>query len=399
MRLADLADTGELRSGATALPIASGLRLTVIDGAPAAVTDDGIATAAHGRVDVLARVPADARVRHAGGILGVAGGRVARFAAPGMLLVTGLRAGDPTAVRVMGVAEASPVGSDGTVWLRGYGEPTATVRSLDLGAYDGATTLDVTVLPVVTIDAPVGAAPLTAPDLLPVPGGALRRTASRLERVTAAPGRTVVTPIAGGLDPACGLTAVARSAALGAPGPFAPAADGGAWVAADGRLVHVGADGVLRAVRAPLPGPAIALGTSPDGTLLVATRQGALWALPPTAPLEDLPPTPSDCVPDPPPAGPPVALCRSRTRAPTGWASRWASTAAGRAAPATGRSPPFPPTAASAPRSARGRMARSARSGRTGRAASGGWRGRRRSTPGRAGRRPGCRPWRCPQAG
>ncbi len=331
VRLADLADTDELRSGATALPIASGLRLTVIDGAPAAVTDDGIATAAHGRVDVLARVPADARVRHAGGILGVAGGRVARFAAPGMLLVTGLRAGDPTAVRVMGVAEASPVGSDGTVWLRGYGEPTATVRSLDLAAYDGATTLDVTVLPVVTIDAPVGAAPLTAPDLLPVPGGALRRTASRLERVTAAPGRTVVTPVAGGLDPACGLTAVARSAALGAPGPFAPAADGGAWVAADGRLVHVGADGVLRAVRAPLPGPAIALGTSPDGTLLVATRQGALWALPPTAPLEDLPPTPSDCVPDPPPAGPPVALVpiantgTDRLGVPLGVDGRWAS--------------------------------------------------------------------------
>ena len=155
VRLADLADAGVLRSGGTTVPTGPGLRLTVADGTAAAVTDDGIATAAHGRVDVVARVPADDRIRHAGGILGVAGDRVARFIAPGTLLVTGLHAGDPTAVRVVGVAEASPVGSDGTVWLRGYGEPTATVRSLDLGAYDGATTVDVTLLPVVTIDAPV----------------------------------------------------------------------------------------------------------------------------------------------------------------------------------------------------------------------------------------------------
>ena len=59
---------------------------------------------------------------------------------------------------------------------------------------------------------------------------ALRRTASRLERVTAAPGRTVVAALAGGLDPTCGLTSVARSATLGAPGPFAPTPDGGAWL-------------------------------------------------------------------------------------------------------------------------------------------------------------------------
>jgi hypothetical protein len=96
VRLADLADGGPLRSGATALPAAD-LRLTLIDGSAAAVTADGIATFGHGHVDVVARVPADDRVRHAGGILGVAGDRVARFVAPGTLLVTGLRPGDPTA--------------------------------------------------------------------------------------------------------------------------------------------------------------------------------------------------------------------------------------------------------------------------------------------------------------
>ena len=116
----------------------------------------------------------------------------------------------------------APSGSDGTVWLRGYGEPAGAVRRLDLHAYHGAVTLDVTVLPVVTVDAPVGAAPLAAADLLPVPDGALRRTASRLERVTAAPGRTVVTPLAGGLDPACGLTAVARSARWARPARSRP---------------------------------------------------------------------------------------------------------------------------------------------------------------------------------
>ena len=329
VRLADLADGGPLRSGATALPAAD-LRLTLIDGSAAAVTADGIATFGHGHVDVVARVPADDRVRHAGGILGVAGDRVARFVAPGTLLVTGLRPGDPTAVRVRGVAEASAVGADGTMWLRGYGEPAGAVRRLDLHAYPGAVTLDVTVLPVVTVDAPVGAAPLAAADLLPVPDGALRRTASRLERVTAAPGRTVVTPLAGGLDPTCGLTSVARSATLGAPGPFAPAPDGGAWLAANGRLLRVAPDGVLRAVRAPLPGPAVALVTTPDGGLVVATRQG-LWALAANAPLEDLPPTRSDCVPDPPAAGPPATLVpitntgTDRLGAPLGVDGRWAS--------------------------------------------------------------------------
>ena len=329
VRLADLADGGPLRSGATALPAAD-LRLTLIDGSAAAVTVDGIATFGHGHVDVVARVPADDRVRHAGGILGVAGDRVARFVAPGTLLVTGLRPGDPTTVRVRGVAEASAVGADGTVWLRGYGEPAGAVRRLDLHAYHGAVTLDVTVLPVVTVDAPVGAAPLAAADLLPVPDGALRRTASRLERVTAAPGRTVVTPLAGGLDPVCGLTAVARSATLGAPGPFAPTPDGGAWLAANGRLLRVAPDGVLRAVRAPLPGAAVAMVTTPDGGLVVATRLG-LWALAANAPLADLPPTRSDCVPDPPAAGPPATLVpitntgTDRLGAPLGVDGRWAS--------------------------------------------------------------------------
>jgi hypothetical protein len=329
VRLADLTEAGALRSGATALP-ASDLRLTPVDGAVAAVTADGIATFGHGHVRVVARVPADDRVRHAGGILGVAGDRVARFVAPGTLLVTGLRPGDPTAVHVRGVADASAVGSDGTVWLRGYGEPAAAVRRLDLHAYPGAVTLDVTVLPVVTVDAPVGAAPLAAADLLPVPDGALRRTASRLERVTAAPGRTVVTPLAGGLDPVCGLTAVARSATLGAPGPFAPTPDGGAWLAANGRLLRVAPDGVLRAVRAPLPGAAVAMVTTPDGGLVVATRLG-LWALAANAPLADLPPTRSDCVPDPPAAGPPATLVpitntgTDRLGAPLGVDGRWAS--------------------------------------------------------------------------
>jgi len=254
VRLADLADGGPLRSGATALPAAD-LRLTLIDGSAAAVTADGIATFGHGHVDVVARVPADDRVRHAGGILGVAGDRVARFVAPGTLLVTGLRPGDPTAVRVRGVAEASAVGADGTMWLRGYGEPAGAVRRLDLHAYPGAVTLDVTVLPVVTVDAPVGAAPLAAADLLPVSDGALRRTASRLERVTAAPGRTVVTPLAGGLDPVCGLTAVARSATLGAPGPFAPTPDGGAWLAANGRLLRVAPTACCGPSARRCPGP------------------------------------------------------------------------------------------------------------------------------------------------
>ncbi len=331
--VADLA-AAPLRSGATALP-ASDLRLTTVDGVVAAVTDDGIADVEHGRVTVLAGVAADDRGRHAGGILGVAAGRVARFVDAGTVLVSGLHAGDPTAVRINGVAEASVVGADGTAWLRGYGEPSATIRRLDLSTYSGAATLDITFLPVVTIDAPVGADPVTVHDVVPVQGGALRRAGHdgdfRLERIAAEPGRVAVTPVAGGFDPTCGLTAAAHSASLRTLGPFAGAPDGGAWLAAGGRLLRVGPDGVLRAVRAPLPGEVTAVVTTADGGVAVAVRGGALWMVPPTAPLDDLPPTPSDCVPQPRPAGPPVALVpvantgTDRLGTPLGVDGRWVS--------------------------------------------------------------------------
>jgi hypothetical protein len=328
--IADLA-TVPLRSGATALP-ASDLRLTTVDGAVAAVTDDGIADVEHGRVTVLARVGADDRGRHAGGILGVADGRVARFVDASTVLVTGLHAGDPTAVRINGVAEAGTVGSDGTAWLRGYGEPSATIRRLDLSSYTGAATLDITFLPVVTIDAPVGADPVAVHDVVPVQGGALRRAGHdggfRLERIAAEPGRVAVTPVAGGFDPTCGLTAAARSASLPTLGPFAGAPDGGAWLAAGGRLLRVGPDGVLRAVRAPPPGEVSALVTTAEGSVVLAVRD-ALWTVSPTTPLDDLPPTPSDCVPQPRSAGPAVALVpvantgTDRLGAPLGVDGRW----------------------------------------------------------------------------
>lgn len=335
VHLADLGDAGPLRSGATALPGTSDVRLTTVEGAVAAVADDGLAAVEHGRVVVLARIPPDDRGRHAGGILGAAGGRVVRFVAPGTLLVTGLQPGDPTAVRVMGVAEASPVGADGTVWLRGYGEPSGVVRQLDLNAVSGAIALDTTLLPLVTIDTPVGADPVATPDVVPVPGGALRRVGHsgsyRVERLAAEPGRVAVTPLAGGLDPACGLTAAARSASLRTPGPFAAAPDGSTWLAADGRLLSVGTDGVLRAVRAALPGDVTALTTTGDGTVVLATRHGALWALRPGAPMENLPPTRSNCVPAPLPAGPPVTLVpitntgTDRLGAPLDVDGRWAA--------------------------------------------------------------------------
>jgi hypothetical protein len=108
--------------------------------------------------------------------------------------------------------------------------------------------------------------------------------------------------------------------------------------------------------------------TTPDGGLVVATRQG-LWALAANAPLEDLPPTRSDCVPDPPAAGPPATLVPITNTAPTGWARRSAWTGAGRAAPATARSAPSPRTAAPACRWA------------------GGWTPRRARLAGRGGRR------------
>lgn len=314
--------------------------LTVLDGAAAVLTDDGVVRLdAGGRAEVLARVPPRDRGRRPG-VLGVAGDRVARWVDADVVMVTGLRADDPVSVRVRDVATAGRVGSDGSVWLRAAGDPLATVRRLDLAAYAGAQDLAAVYLPVVTIDAPVGSAPLDVEDLRPVQGGALRTAGGRLDRVTPEPGRVTVTTLAGGLDATCGLTATPRDAFLTDASPPVPDADGGVWFANDHRtLLRLGQDGVLRAVPVPLPGPVTDLVATPDGSVVLALNEPAgpaLWRLPDaTSALVPLPAAPRGCAADPPPVGPPVGLVPIANTsgdplgAPLDASGRWASGRAG----------------------------------------------------------------------
>ncbi len=315
VRLAGL-NAPEFRSGTPELAASSvGPRLVLVDGAPAIAGTDGLARVGpNGRAEVLARIPG----RDGGVPLGVAGDRVARSADATTIAVTGLRAGDQLAVIVRNVEMVSPVGTDGSLWLTAIGDPAGTIRRLDLDAYDGAQNLDATFLPVVTIGVPDGAEAVDPQAVVPVPGGAVRTTGHRVERMTPTPSGIAVTVLAGGRDPACGLTRTGRDAYLSSTGPLAVDAGGGIWLAVApnpdtaARLVHVDAAGGLRAVPHPLPGRVDALLAAPDGSITMIIRgpdRSALWRLPDaSAALTDLPPTPPGCIPAPPPVGPAVGL-------------------------------------------------------------------------------------------
>lgn len=257
-----------LRSGEAALPVAlpvdpaaAAAALAELDGAPAVVGAGGILVAGpDGRSVLRATAPAGSR------LLGASGGRVARLAGTA-LVVTGLDPADPTAVRVDGVAAASPVGDDGTVWLRGDGEASGTLRRLDLASYRGAQRLDAAYLPVVAVRPSPGAPP-DVTTLLPVAGAALRAGPGGAERLVPVGPDLVVEPL---LAPVCGPTAL-------------PAGDGadGLWWAGSGRLGHVDRDG--RAMGGPPtpPGLVLALRAAAGGLLAAVDGPGgtALWWLP-----------------------------------------------------------------------------------------------------------------------
>lgn len=337
-------DAAQARSGTTALPPPlREPRLTVVDATVAVMTADGlVAMGTDGHARVLARIGADDPGR-AGGILGVAGDRVARWTAPDTIAVAGVRAGDPLDVRIHDVVAAGPVGTDGSLWLQAVVDPPGTIRRLDLSAYDGVQSLAVVYLPVVTISAPPGAVRLDVPGLLPLPGGAVRFVAQnsgyRLERVTPTSGSIAATTIAGGLDPACGAVRTGRDAFLPGAGPIAITAAGGIWFAIGDRLAHLDTGGTLRMVDAPLPGAVDALAAPGDGSVALIVRSGpdhTLWRLPDAlARATDLPQAAPSCVPAPPAAGPAAVLVpvgntgRDPLGVPLDAAGRWASSRGG----------------------------------------------------------------------
>jgi hypothetical protein len=273
-----------LRSGAPGLagrldeawPVAA-------DGAAGVVTGSGIVVAdGRRRARVLARTD-----RGAPAPLGVAGDRVARWAGPDSVAVTGLRADGGLAVVVHDVAVTSRVGTDGSIWLRSDLDPPETVRRLDLAERSGEQVLSATYLPVVTIQEPDGEGPVDVRAVLPVPGGALRVVDAggtrRLERLTGTAAGIAVSPVYG-----CGPSGGSPGPAFAASDVRAVTTDGtGVWfpgIGTDGdRLVHLAPDGTLRVVEAPLPGQLVALAESGDGSLLLTARDrdgDTFWRLP-----------------------------------------------------------------------------------------------------------------------
>ncbi|MGI5131693.1 hypothetical protein ACQEVB_33160 [Pseudonocardia sp. CA-107938] len=310
-------------------------RPVLVGGATAIASDTAVVVLdAHGHTRDLARpdVP--------GEILGLAGDRVARRIAADRLRVTSLRAADPVDLEIYAIAAVGPVGPDGTLWLRADGDPPGAVRVFDPGVYQGRQRLAATYLPVLSIGFPPGTVPVDPARSVPLADGGLRIVdrdgGPRLERIQPTPAAATVDVLAGGSDPACGLTGAARDAYLaGATTPPAPAPDGGIWLATADRLVRVDPAGTMRAT-APPPGPVTAMIATPAGDVdvIVAGERAGLWRLPTAATtLVDLPPTPA-CTPHPPRAGPPVAFVPVGATGPeVGTAlavtGRWASQAHG----------------------------------------------------------------------
>ena len=272
---------GPLRSGAAGLPGALGdVAPVVVGGAPGLATPAGVVVVdAHGRARVLARTD-----RGAPPPLGVvAGGRVVRWAGADTLAVSSLGPGDPTQVLVGDVGAVSALGADGSVWLRSDVDPPETVRRLDPAAYPGEQRLSATYLPVITIQSPPGEAAVDVGQVLPVPGGALRLRdldgLRQIQLLAGTPTGIAVRPLTGSTAPLCG-PAVSTVGDLRAVTADAT----GVWFpTADLRLAHLGPDGAVRVVDAPLPGQVDALAAAADGSLLVVARDAggtALWRLP-----------------------------------------------------------------------------------------------------------------------
>ncbi|MFD1530424.1 hypothetical protein ACFSCY_13315, partial [Pseudonocardia aurantiaca] len=347
-------DTAAPDTGGAAGPFVRVARLdaaaavaVVVDGRAGVVTAGGLTVLdAAGNAEVLATTPDGPPERAS--IIGAAGGRVVRWSAADAVTVTGLDERDPVAVTVHGVSAASPLGADGTLWVRATSDPPGTARLLDLAQRDGEQTADATYLPVFAIHGPTASAAVDVATLLPVGTGAIRavpqEAGQRLERLSGdASGHTTVTLLAGGLDATCGLTRSGPASFLPQPGPLAADGEGGVWFvtgpAPDGRLARLGPDGELRVVAAPLPGVASSMVVTPDGepVLTLADAAGpALWRLPdPAAALTDLPAPAPGCAAPLAPLAPPVALVpvsrtgRDRLGIPLGADGRWASAGPG----------------------------------------------------------------------
>jgi len=185
------------------------LRLTVIDGQGVVATSDGLITVDEsGRADVLALLPSEIsdRVMENNPMLGVAGDRAVHWFEPGELVVTSLGPGDALHVIVTNVAEASQVGTDGSVWLRALNDEPGTLRRLDVAAVEGGQAVDAFDMPAIEID-PAG--DVRAARLLSDDGAALTvlsdaRTSDHVVRLRAGTDDPASETLAGGLDPVTG---------------------------------------------------------------------------------------------------------------------------------------------------------------------------------------------------
>ena len=267
-----------LRSGEIGLAATDDAQPVLAGGVPGVTSRAGVVVATgDGRARVLARLD-----RGAPAPIGVVGNRVVHWISADSVAVTELRVGSDLDVVVRGVAEAGPLGSDGSVWLRTDADPTGTVRRLDVARLVGEQRIAATYLPVVTVQEPEP--PVDVRTVLPVRGGGLRALAQpgRLELLTGTAAGIATTPLAGSRCGPAGVADLDRAAGDRS----------GVWfvlAGADGeRLARLdpGSDGAIRTIAAVLPGIVTALTAPGDGSLLFVARDplgSVLWRLPDAA--------------------------------------------------------------------------------------------------------------------
>ena len=235
-----------LRSGEIGLAATGDAQPVLAGGVPGVASRAGVVVATgDGRARVLARLD-----RGAPAPIGVVGDRVVRWVSADSVAVTELQVGSDLDVVVRGVAEAGPLGSDGSVWLRTDADPTGTVRRLDVARLVGEQRIAATYLPVVTVQEPEP--PVDVRTVLPVRGGGLRALAQpgRLELLTGTAAGIATTPLAGSRCGPAGVADLDRAAGDRS----------GVWfvlAGADGeRLARLdpGSDGAIRTIAAVLPG-------------------------------------------------------------------------------------------------------------------------------------------------
>lgn len=233
--------------------------------------------------------------------LGVAGDRlVVHLAAADQVLVVPLGSEQLASSTVSTVYRVGKLSADGVIWLSvGPGEP---LRQLDVTTLAGGESVDATELEPVQ----VGDLGSLVEGAMPVDGGlvlsgGVSGPGALLQRFDAETG--AVDTLAGGVDPACGLTSDPRQSYFDAIGEVTADGAGGWWLMVRqddaNSLVHLSRDGRLRALAVDWPKNLQSMRVDGAGNLAVLATGGLWRLLDPRSRLTDLPAPKADCAAQP----------------------------------------------------------------------------------------------------